>query len=45
MYSLLFRDWTEVPQLMVRGDEKTGRSGLKVELENAVNSVTGKNDS
>lgn len=43
MYSLLFRDWTDVPQLKVRGEEKTG-SGLKVELENAVNSLTGKND-
>lgn len=32
-----------MPQLKVRGEEKTG-SGLKVELENAVNSLTGKND-
>lgn len=40
--SLVLRGWTEVTQLKAR--EKAGRDGLKVELENAVNSAKGKKD-
>lgn len=42
--SLVLRGWTEVTQLKARGGEKAGRDGLKVELENAVNSAKGKKD-